>query len=240
MTAPGHTFRPAGPDDVSSMATLYASTFWANPCYRAIFLLSNEEEERAALRWFFSVRVRMLIALGNTFLVAEEEGRSAGGGRRRLVGAVGIVAPTRRPTLWSMLRHGLGTWVCRYGAASLGRALAVDEACKVGASRRSGAVAWELVMMAVDPSVQGKGVGTELLKRLLQALASSSSGGPLPRIVLSTQEPHAARMYGRFGFVDDVEEEEGGGTAKGGPVEVRFGDQHPGARNFRTWSLVLR
>ncbi len=199
--------------EVPALAALFARAFWANPAYGAIFE-DQGARRRDAMEWLFARRVRAYAAQGNTFLVARD---SASG---TLCGAVGIAAPTKRPGLWAMIKHGMGVWACTWGVGSLIRALQLDAQLSKGLVARDddptpSSPPWELLMMAVDPAWQGKGIGAMLLGRILSVVPENSS-----RIVLTTQDERAQAMYTKAGFKLDEE------------VLV-----HVGKAPFRTWIM---
>lgn len=99
------------------------------------------------------------------------------------------------------------------GFSSLLRALHLDAQMSAvdlreAASRTGRAAPWELVMVAVMPSLQGRGVGKAMVARVLEEWRSAQAGqwegdgeGKALRQVLqwSTQDERALRMYGNLG-----------------------------------------
>jgi GNAT superfamily N-acetyltransferase len=262
MAAQNLIYAPAAPADAQPLSLLYARAFSHSPAYAAIFAHPRGSPEQArALAWLFERRVRALLSLGNVFLVAREPAAAAAAGAKeagssssgsRVVAAVGLVAPSRRPSLLTVLRHGMAAWPCAHGLPSMLRALKLDArlnesavlpsvaaaaAAKSSPSARHEAEPWEVVMMAVDPSLQGKGVGSALLARLLALADGGGAGGdgddgcgaeasaPLKHgvpMTLSTQEARNVPFYEKAGFV--VERTE----------VVRLGG---GVEPFETWAM---
>jgi GNAT superfamily N-acetyltransferase len=228
--------RLRGPDDVADAARLYALAFLDNGAYDTIFLLPRgSDEQRAAYEWFFTRRLRAFVAAGNAFYVARDDATGA------VVGAVGLLAPDRRPSLLALLWHGLAAWVCAYGPRSLLRALDVDDRLKAGrgdvalaAGLPPGTVPHELSMMAVHPAWQRHGVGRALLARALADHDDAArAAGRLvpPPIVLDTQLAGAVPFY-----------ERAGGFVVARTMDVRFtGDGTVDPRcGFTSWFMVRR
>jgi ribosomal protein S18 acetylase RimI-like enzyme len=208
---PTFTISAAGAPDAPDLAGLYARAFADNPAYHSIFLCDNADDTVRALTWLFVRRVQILTAAGNAFWVARDGAGAA-------VGAVGLVAPHRRPGLLTLLLGGMAAWPYVWGMASLRRALDLDGHSPAagaadagpGSGGRPRGAPWELVMMAVEPEAQGQGIGSALLREALAALDAAAgggggggggAGGRRPACVLSTQQRHAVRMYERAGFV---------------------------------------
>ncbi len=122
----------ATPEDVPSLATLYALVFRDNPAYACIFQSLPTPEERArALTWFFAGRLRAILSRGNPVLVARDSTTGA------LVGACGIVL--HRPSLLTMLTvGGMATWPCAWGLKSLSCVLALDSRLSSGLESAAG------------------------------------------------------------------------------------------------------
>lgn len=220
------------PQDVAEVARLYALAFWDNGAYDTIFLLPRgSEEQRTAFEWFFTRRLRAFVAAGNAFYVARDNATGA------VVGAVGLLAPDRRPSLLALMWHGMAAWVCAFGPASLLRGMDTDDRLKAGrgdvaaaAGLPPGEIPHELSMMAVHPAWQRHGVGRALLSRLLDDHdAAARDAGHLvpPPIVLDTQLQGAVAFYQRAGF------------AVARTVDVRFTGTDP-RNGFTSWFMVRR
>ena len=68
-------------------------------------------------------------------------------------------------------------------------------------TRAEEAAACELAMMGVRRHAQGRGIGTALVRRLLEAAAAAAAAdGTCPAVLLSTQEQRNVTYYGRLGF----------------------------------------
>lgn len=204
--AAGFDIQPAAPADAAELGALYAQAFSDNPAYATIFLHPpGSAAAEAALAWLFTRRVRALLATGNTVLLAREQGGGGGGAPRRILAAVGLVAPDREPTIPQLLWHGgMAAWPCAHGLPSLLRALEVAKLDEPLTALPPPAPAppppppppHTLVMMAVHPAAQRRGVGGALLSALLRAHDASSGA----RIVLATQREGNTAFYARAGF----------------------------------------
>jgi GNAT superfamily N-acetyltransferase len=153
-----------------------------------------------ALTWLFRKRLQLLLAAGGFLLLARDPASG------RVVGTVGALPPDRKPTLATMVTHGLLAWPCRWGVGSMARALYIDA---VLVQPPPGA--WEVVMMGVDGSMQGRGVGTRLMRALLEAVAAEHHAavgmGRSAHVHLTTQLAINVAFYRRLGFrlLDKIE-----------------------------------
>jgi ribosomal protein S18 acetylase RimI-like enzyme len=128
-----------------------------------------------------------------------------------VVGFVAGVTNTQRFYRRFALRHGLAALL-----ASLPRLLAPRllrralETLGYGSGGGGRGVEAELLAMAVLPSIRGRGVGTELGRRFLEALASRGVS-PVKVVVGAGNEP-ALALYRSLGFTDQI------------PIEVHSGE----------------
>ena len=108
---------------------------------------------------------------------------------RRFGEAPSIPTPATRERQRRRIEHFLdhdpgGSWLAETDDGVVGVALA---------SLRDGM--WGLSLLAVDPSAQGRGVGSRLLEA---ALAYAVDGGPA--VILSSRDPRAMHRYAAAGF----------------------------------------
>jgi ribosomal protein S18 acetylase RimI-like enzyme len=173
-------------DDVQAAADLYTDAFTNHPIYVAFLFRSLSREERKRARhWLFVKRLQIFLETGATFVTA----KNASG---RLLGVVGMVPPHSTPSLWTQVRHGLLIWPYLWGWASFQAALSVDDFLG-----KKPADAWQIAMMAVDPSMQGRGLGSAIMRRALQAIQAS---GKVADVFLDTQAPVNVLFYSKLGF----------------------------------------
>ncbi|CAM9364019.1 unnamed protein product [Choristocarpus tenellus] len=105
------------------------------------------------------------------------------------------------PTFWAMMRHGLWQMPFRIGWKSTSKFLGfvdfIHEAIASAIERHEGLKHgfWSLHAAAVDPGVQGRGIGAAAMRHFLDR--ADLDGRPT---LLVTQETRAVRLYERLGF----------------------------------------
>ena len=64
-------------------------------------------------------------------------------------------------------------------------------------------IVWHLMNVAVDPPLQGAGIGTDLLTRMLEEIDAQDGHGRVARATLEVRRSNAAaiRLYERFGYL---------------------------------------
>ena len=184
--------------DVPALAALYADACAPDPSYGALFHELGAEGARQALTWFFSRRLRLLLArmaasggaaaAAGTLLLAED---AAGA----LIGGVGLLPPPEAAhsfaSHWATASWA-AAWLCAFGLHSLLRLLDLDRQYSAGLAKRPGE--FELVMLAVQPASRRGGVGAALLSAALRAAPSHS------QLVLGTNTTANARYYAARGW----------------------------------------
>eukprot|EP00966_Prymnesium_polylepis_P204523 4738073-Prymnesium_polylepis.1 len=103
------------------------------------------------------------------------------------------------PSFLTLVRLGFFTFPVRFGFPAFNRMLGILSAL----SAQSDAMAstgedWTLEAFAIRASARGKGIGTRMLRHLLQQRVQPVGG----RIWLMCQEEPARRLYARLGFAD--------------------------------------
>ena len=178
-------------EDVPALAALYAAALDYNAAFDAVFELKRDDPaaHTRALTWLFERRVALLLRAGAHYLVASD---AASG---ELLGGAAILLRARKWGLWDMVQVGLLEWPFRFGLPSLLRALTRDGRAP---DDPPGAAPFEGIVstVAVAPSAQGRGVGSALMRALLEAW-DAKGGGPLAP---DTQRKINVTFYERLGF----------------------------------------
>ena len=227
----GVRIRSAVLSDIPALSNLYARAFDDNPAYAYVFQYDDGRRQFLAHAWLLTVRLHLSLLRGKPLLVAVDEARggrivagvAADGPKGTAYGGLLVLVPT-------FLRYAC-QWVYSYGPMSLWRALAGPplttlsrepaEAHSSPPPPRSRSI--ELQMMAVDPDVQGRGIGSILLLHMLSHLqAETAKRGWRHGFVvrLGTQREINVKFYKKVGF-----------------HLRRIFLADPGPRQFKTWAM---
>lgn len=185
--------------DVEATAAVLARAMDDDPAYR--FLFPRGEERTRGLTDFFARNLRTHLTYRCTYVGVAD-------------GAVVATVTLRPPegfdiSLLTMLRRGLLPFALTHGRRAVQRLLLLKSTYDALETRLAdGESNWLLRMMAVDPSVQGRGLGTELVNRVLSDLDTAHGTKHPPLLVLTTHTPRNVTFYERSGFsvarVEDV------------------------------------
>ena len=186
-------FRNATLDDIPELSSLYAESFVDNEAYCHIFQYAktNLELHTKSLTWFFAKRLYLHIAydMGPFHIAYETENP------QRLLGAGGCKINSCDPGLFGMIYAGILQWPFLWGFASLSRVMELNQSLHASISQANKSIYGELSMVAVHSSARGSGVGTAMVKHLLEQ--PSLKGKVLS---LSTQKEINLSFYSKNGF----------------------------------------
>ena len=180
-------------DDFQGLVSLYVNAFEDQIQYTNVSLATGDEH-RDLLRSMFSVRLSLLEQMHGERSIAITVVK-----KDEIVGA-GIITPNScKVSPWFWLLSGVYLLPFRIGLFAFVRALKLGGSTSETEIDPSGG---KLVMMAVDPSLHGRGLGGEILKNLLERWETDMNGGDL---ILLTQLESSVKFYGHYGFVVSAE-----------------------------------
>jgi GNAT superfamily N-acetyltransferase len=199
MVDPEVVVRPLAVADVAATASLLAAAFDDDPGYS--FLFPRREDRRAGLEDFFAGNLRTHLPYRCTHVA--------------VVGPAIAGTVTMRPpdgfaiSTLTMIRNGLVPFALAHGPGAVQRLFALKNAYdEIVARLARGGRHWLVHMMAVDPTWQGRGFGSRLLDRILEATADTPSTRGAPPAILTTHNERNVIFYERAGFevagVEDV------------------------------------
>lgn len=177
------SIEPLEPPRYAEAGAMLARAFESDPLWRYLFPdASNRSEE---LVWFFERWARVIAPLGAAYITQGGEG-------------VAMWIPPdhgHNISLWRLLRAGLGRAPFRFGIRRLPRAWRVQADAKRLMRADLTEPHWILDILAVDPPHQRSGVGTALLRPILERADREHT----PCYVL-THKPENVAYYERHGF----------------------------------------
>jgi GNAT superfamily N-acetyltransferase len=194
---------------LEATAQMLADTFDDDAAYRYLFPVAATR--RQGLADFFARNLRTHLPYRCTYVAYERTGEP-------------LATVTLRPpegfaiSVLTMFRRGLLPFALAHGRAAVKRMFWLKNAYDALEERTAnGAPHWYVHMMAVRPERQGQGVGSALLRRVLESTAETSTHPT----VLTTHLPENVIFYRRASF--DV-----------------FAEQTlepPGDRPYTVWSM---
>lgn len=178
-----------GEPELAPTARLLAHAFEVDAAYR--YLFPEAQRREAGLEDFFARNLRTHLPYRCTRVALDAEGGLLGTVTLRPPGGVHI-------SLLTMLRQGLLPFALAQGAGAVKRLLWLKRTYDAYEALLSqGRPHWYVHMMAVAPEAQGRGVGSELLDRVLDETARRSPGVDC---VLTTHLERNLGFYARAGF----------------------------------------
>ena len=176
---------PIRVDQIPCAAAVMARAFAEAPRFR--FLVPSGAQRPAKLRWYWGASIRASVLSGGVVQVVRSEAHGA-------VRGVAIWDPPQqgrhsaltlvRSGIWAApVRLGISAYRRKRALGSLLSALDAPDPC------------WYLNAVGVEPSEQGEGLGTALLRFMLERVDEDA----LPSF-LDTSVPDNLGYYERFGF----------------------------------------
>jgi GNAT superfamily N-acetyltransferase len=168
---------------------MLALAFDTDAAYR--YLMPDAQTREAGLRRFFVANLRIHLPVRCTHVMLDASDQ---------VLATVTLRPPRGVAIstLTMLRKGLVPFALEHGRAAVKRLFwlkSAYDALEAEASRRQ--PHWHVHMMAVRPDLQGQGLGSSLLRHVLDAAARSDAAAPT---VLTTHLQANVTYYRRAGF----------------------------------------
>jgi len=186
--------RPLELRDVPTTARVLADAMDVDAAYR--YLFPEPSVRRRGLSELFGRNLELHLSHRCAYVALGESGEVAGTVTLRPVGGISI-------RLSTMIRRGLLPFALRHGAGAVKRLLWLKDTYDAFEAEIAGhAPHWYVHMMGVKPALQGTGVGSALLGRVLALTGALTSGHPM---VLTTHLPQNVRFYERAGFTTSCE-----------------------------------
>jgi GNAT superfamily N-acetyltransferase len=177
--------------EIEPAAQLLAQAFHDNPCYA--FMHPRRDQRHADLATFFERNLRWRESLRLTFVA-----RGPGG---EVIGTGSLEPPGGVPrTLGKALAHWVWPTLRDQGLHTLTRIVTTDHAFAREQRLVAGGPAyWYVHAVAVRPDMQGRAVGSAIMRRLLEELRARDDAAQVP-VVLATQREANLTFYARLGF----------------------------------------
>jgi GNAT superfamily N-acetyltransferase len=186
-------------EDAERAGAGLAQAFAADPLFA--YVLPDVDARRRLFPWFFTTCVRFGCQCGDAWGIVE-------GPAGQLLGtAVWLRLPQAHATAKRRAAAGFGAASAILGEAAWGRLVAVNGYMDAIQARVAPPPCLYLVLLAVDPDHQGRGLGGVLLRHFLAA--ADDAGLPA---YLGTSEPNNLGFYGRHGLevvADETEPDSG-------------------------------
>jgi GNAT superfamily N-acetyltransferase len=181
------TVRVLREQDVEATAGILAASFIATPPYLVVFPESANREAR--LSDLFARNLRLHLPFHCSHVLLEDD---------EVVGTVSVRPPEGVDlSLWKLFRTNLLGFALKHGMAATRRLVRLSAEYTALESEVNGrAPHWYVHMMGIVPRLQGRGLGSELLRRVLE----EKTRGRSEPIALNTNNFENVRFYARAGF----------------------------------------
>jgi GNAT superfamily N-acetyltransferase len=189
--SPSWKLRILKPSDLHATAAVLAAAFHHNPAY--CYMHPRAAARAHDLSCFFVRNLSWRAHLNLTWIATDADGQVIG--TTTLEPPGGVPHSTAR-----LVRHWVLPTLREQGARTVARIARTDAMFRQHYLALSGGQPyWHVHAVAVDPSAQGRGVGTALLTHVLTQLERLRDSHRAP-VLLSTQREKNVTLYGRFGF----------------------------------------
>lgn len=192
MSAPqSWKLRILKPSDLHATAAVLGAAFHDNPTY--CFMHPRAHARPHDITCFFLRNLSWRAHLQLTWVATDPDGQ--------VVGTATLEPPGGVPHSTALLvRHWVLPTLRDQGARTVARIARTDALFRQHYQALSGGRPyWHVHAVAVDPCVQGQGVGTALLTHVLAQLERLRGNQQAP-VLLSTQRERNLGLYRRFGF----------------------------------------
>ncbi len=167
----------------NELGPVLSRAFYDEP--NVVYMLPDETVRRAALPWFFGVFVlRLGLRYGNVYTTETTAG-----------GAIWMV-PGNVVTFWGAMQAGLLVMPLRFRWKGFRRSVHINSVIENVRQHAMPGRHWYLMALGVEPSQQGKGLGSALLQPVLER--ADAAGTPC---YLETFKESNLRFYAKHDFV---------------------------------------
>jgi ribosomal protein S18 acetylase RimI-like enzyme len=195
MSAYRH-LRLSRPAHLAQAGVVLARAFHDDPPFVHVF--PDPVKRRRVVTFVERAMVRVQASLGYSWAALDEEGR---------VAAVSLWTPPGATLgIWPFVRHGMVQLPFRFGFRKVREMMEVNDVMTSLRRAHAPSPHWYLDILGVDPELQGRGVGSTLLRRDLAEFVDPTE---IPA-VLWTANPRNLPFYERHGFEVLHEESYGG------------------------------
>ena len=169
--------------DAKRASTMCARAFFEEPFYKIVF--PDETTRFKKLLNFFHFRIKYGLNYGKVYTTSKN------------IENIAIWLPTEKPGMpfSRMLRCGVLLSVLTIGISSVRRLMDIEKYLAAMHSKTITGFHWHLSPVAVDPSVQGQGKGSHLMKPMFKKF-----DGEKISCFLETQTPKNVEIYEHLGF----------------------------------------
>ena len=173
-------------DDLEELLILFVNAFEHQRQYINVTHLDGENH-RAALKWIFERRLLLYERFGDnaTLLLALHDGK--------IVAAGGIALNTAESTPYDLFAVGFLLMPFSLGFGAVIRAMSMRGSTENTIVDPLGG---KVMLMAVEPHLQGQGIGEKLLRNLIEEWDRRNCGD----LLLLTQLESSTKFYAKFGF----------------------------------------
>jgi ribosomal protein S18 acetylase RimI-like enzyme len=169
--------------DSKYISKLFERVFFNWPVIVAI--MPDEEIRRTKAHYFYAISIRHLIKYGEAYAPSPKiEGV-----------AMWVHSDYYELSTWHMIKFGALKAISKLGVKTLKRGIPLLEFVEKNNSELTDEPHYHLTWLGVEPTLQKKGIGTELMHAMLNKFSEENM-----KCCLDTQEKKNVDYYKRFGF----------------------------------------